>query len=87
MLGPNGVAAYRQKQATYQSLRKEIDILQRENNCDAQRIKALGDKNNREAIEREAREQLGYARPGEMIFVEPASPPLPGSLPKKEPCD
>jgi cell division protein FtsB len=73
MLGANGMVIYRQKRAEYQDLQKEIDGLQKENDKYTGQIKAL--KTDPNTIEKEAREQLHYARPGEVVYVAP--PPLP----------
>lgn len=70
MFGANGMVVYRQKKADYQSLQKEIDSLQRENDRYTQQIKSL--QSDPKMIEKEAREQLHYARPGEVIYVAPA---------------
>jgi cell division protein FtsB len=70
MFGANGMVVYRQKKDEYQSLQKEIDALQKENDTYAAAIKSL--KTDPKTIEKEAREQLHYARPGEVIFVAPA---------------
>ena len=71
--GANGMVVYRQKKAEYQNLQKEIDGLQKENDTHTSQVKAL--KTDPKAIEQEAREQLHYARPGEVIYVTPASVP------------
>jgi len=70
MLGANGMVVYRQKRAEYVSLHKKIDQVQQENDRYAQQIEGL--KSDRTAIEKEAREQLGYAKPGEYVYVPPA---------------
>ena len=62
--------------AEYQRLQKEIDALQNENDRYTGQIKDL--KTDPRAIEKEAREQLHYTRPGEVIYVSPA-PPQPQS--------
>jgi cell division protein FtsB len=74
--GANGMVVYRAKRAEYQRLQKEIDALQNENNRYTGQIKDL--KTDPRAIEKEAREQLHYTRPGEVIYVSPA-PPQPQS--------
>ena len=74
MCGANGMVVYRQKRADYQTLRHEIDELQKENNHYTGQIKAL--QTDPKTIEREAREQLHYARPGEVVYVAPAPPPV-----------
>jgi len=74
MFGANGMVVYRQKKAEYQNLEKEIGGLQTENAGCAERINSL--QNDPKTIEKEAREQLHYARPGEVVYVSPPSPPL-----------
>ena len=70
--GANGMVVYRAKRAEYQRLQKEIDALQNENDRYTGQIKDL--KTDPRAIEKEAREQLHYTRPGEVIYVSPAPP-------------
>ena len=69
MFGANGTVIYRQKRTEYQNLQKEVDALQKESDHSMQEIKAL--KNDPKTIEKEAREQLHYAKPGEVIYVSP----------------
>jgi cell division protein FtsB len=69
MFGANGMVIYRQKKSEYQQLQKEVDNLQKENDQAADQIKAL--KDDPKTIEKEAREQLHYAKPGEVIYVAP----------------
>ena len=80
MFGDNGMVVYRQKKAEFQSLQLQIDDLQRENDRYTQQVKSLQtpDPNT---IEKEAREQLHYARPGELVYVAPppARPQPPGT--------
>jgi len=77
MFGSNGMIIYKQKRAELQILRKRIDQVQQENDKYTQQIKGL--RTDQTAIEKEAREQMGYARPGEYVYVAPApakpSPP------------
>jgi cell division protein FtsB len=73
MFGANGMVVYRQKKDEYQSLKKEIGGLQQENQSFTQEIKSL--ETDPQAIEKEAREQLHYARPGEVIYVSPVPSP------------
>jgi cell division protein FtsB len=75
MFGANGMVAYRQKRAEMKSLKTDVERLQKENEESVARIKAL--KSDPKAIEKEAREQFGYARPGEVVYVSPAPPPKP----------
>lgn len=73
IFGANGMVVYRQKRVEMKALQEEVDRLEKENALNAERIKQL--KSNPEAIEKEAREQLHYSRPGEVIFVAPQPPP------------
>ncbi len=75
LLGANGTVAYGNKRSEYKALEKDVDQLQEQNDQLKRRIEAL--KGDPAAIEREAREQLHYAKPGEMVYVAPASPPPP----------
>ena len=77
MLGANGMVVYRQKRAEYQELHKRIVQVQQENDRYTQQIQGL--KSNQTAIEKEAREQLGYAKPGEYVYVPPAAKPVPSA--------
>ncbi len=70
MFGANGMIAYRQKVKEYKRLQVEVQQAQAENERLRQRVNAL--KTDPQAIEKEAREQLKYARPGELIYVLPA---------------
>jgi len=70
MFGTNGVVVYKQKRAEYESLRKRVLDMKQENERYKQEIEAL--KSDKTAIEKEAREQLGYAKPGEYVYVAPA---------------
>jgi cell division protein FtsB len=75
--GPNGWIAFQQKKLEHQNLQQQVEQLRQENETLDRRVKAL--KSDRSAIEKEAREQLHYVRPGEIIYVmpeaKPASPP------------
>jgi cell division protein FtsB len=70
MFGANGMVVYKQKRAEYQALRKQIVQVQQENDRYNQQIQGL--KSDQKSIEKEAREQLGYAKPGEYVYVPPA---------------
>jgi cell division protein FtsB len=72
MFGANGMVVYRQKSNEYQNLHRELDALQKENDRYNEQITAL--KSDPKTIEKEAREQLHYARPGEVVYVAPAPP-------------
>ncbi len=70
MFGANGMMVYRVKRAEVRSLQKEIDALQTENNSYSKEIDNL--KSDPKTIEKEARERLHYARPGEVVYISPA---------------
>ena len=80
ILGPHGFLAMRRTQKEMDQLRFEVDKLNKENNELADDAKSL--KSDPQAIERIARENMGLARPGEMIFKLPPPPPAQES-PKK----
>jgi cell division protein FtsB len=69
IFGDNGFLAYQKKKAQYRALDQDIQKLQKENDQLAERIKNL--KSDPATIEKEAREQLRYARPGEVIYTYP----------------
>ncbi|MBV9086402.1 MAG: septum formation initiator family protein [Acidobacteriaceae bacterium] len=69
VFGTNGMLTYQRKRAESKQLQKDIERLQEENLRITQRIREL--KSDPKAIEREAREQLRYARPGEVIYSVP----------------
>jgi len=79
MFGANGMVVYRQKRAGYEALRRQNLEMQLENDRYTQQIQGL--KSDQKAIEKEAREQLGYAKPGEYVYVPPtpAKPALPAN--------
>jgi cell division protein FtsB len=72
MFGANGMVVYKQKRAEYEALQKQMEQVQQENDRYTQQIQGL--KSDQKAIEKEAREQLGYAKPGEYVYVPPAPP-------------
>lgn len=77
VFGANGFLAYQKKKAEYRKLQGDIDKIQKENDVLSERIKNL--KSDPATIEKEAREQLRYARPGEVIYTypNPAQRPAP----------
>ena len=70
--GANGMVIYRQKRAEMKALESEVERLQKENDRYVDQIKGL--KSDPAAIEKEAREGLRYARPGEFVLVAPDPP-------------
>jgi cell division protein FtsB len=79
MFGANGMVVYKQKRSEYEALQKQIARVRTENEKVAQQIQGL--QSDKKAIEKEAREQLGYAKPGEYVYVAPvlAKPEVPVS--------
>ena len=76
MFGANGMVVYRTKRAEYQDLQKQIGQLQKANDQYSSQISQL--KSDPKRIEKEAREQFHYARPGEVVYVSPEpAPPTP----------
>jgi cell division protein FtsB len=69
MFGANGMVVYRQKRAECEALQKQIERVQQDNDRYTQQIQGL--KSDERAVEKEAREQLGYAKPGEYVYVAP----------------
>jgi cell division protein FtsB len=85
--GTNGISVFFKKRAENQALQQELDQLRKENEELNGRVKAL--KSDPKTIEKEAREQLKYAKPGEVVFVrpdqKPATPPA-NATAQKEPA-
>ncbi len=73
VFGANGLMVYQQKRSEYNQLQQQIQSLQQQNGTMEQQIKAF--KTDPKAIEKEARERLHYARPGEVVYTVPAAPP------------
>jgi cell division protein FtsB len=75
--GKHGLSVWQQKRTEDKQLRQEIDGLQQENARLRDRVQKL--KSDPHAIEREARERLHYAKPGEVIYSLPPDPPAQNS--------
>jgi cell division protein FtsB len=71
IFGQNGLTAYQQKRRDAQSLDRQLQSLQRENSLLKGHVDRL--QNDPNAIEHQAREELHYTRPGEVIYTLPAS--------------
>jgi cell division protein FtsB len=69
VFGANGMLVYGKKRTELRTVNVEVEKLQKENEVLSEHIKAL--KSDPKAIEKEAREQLRYARPGEVIYLLP----------------
>lgn len=67
IVGRNGVSAYEQKRIEDRELYHQIESLQQENDRLKDQVEHL--KSDPDAIEREAREKLHYARQGEVIYT------------------
>jgi cell division protein FtsB len=72
VFGTHGFLAMWRTQQQLKALRADLDRLNRENQKLSDQVSAL--RTDPKAIERIAREQMGLARPGEMIFKLPSSP-------------
>ena len=71
VFGQNGLIAYEHKRADTKTLDDELNNLQRENDALKEHVDRLqGDPS---AIEHQAREELHYTRPGEVIYTLPAA--------------
>jgi cell division protein FtsB len=72
IFGHDGLVAYQQKQRQANQLHQQILSLQKQNERLALHDERL--KNDRDTIEYEAREQMHYTRPGEVIYTLPQAP-------------
>lgn len=70
--GKHGLSAWQKQRVEHKQLQQEIKDLQDENTRMRNHIDRL--KSDPHAIEHEAREQLHYARPGEVIVALPPDP-------------
>jgi len=70
VFGSHGWMAMRQTQKQIDGLRLEIGRLNKENTALTTQVHSL--RSDPKAVERIAREEMGLARPGEMIFKLPA---------------
>jgi cell division protein FtsB len=75
VFGANGLMIYSKKRSEYKALQVEVDRLQHDNQELSKEIYNL--KTDPKTIEKEAREQLRYARPGEVVFTMPNRPAAP----------
>jgi cell division protein FtsB len=69
VFGQNGLTAYQQKRQESRTLTEQLQSLQRENDRLKGHVDRLQDDPN--AIEHQAREELHYTRPGEVIYTMP----------------
>ena len=69
MFGDNGMIVYKKKRAEYQSCASRSCRCSRTTTA-TRKIQSL--KSDQTAIEKEAREQLGYVKSGEYVYVAPS---------------
>jgi cell division protein FtsB len=69
IFGQNGLTAYQQKRLDSHSLELQLHSLQHENELLKGHVDRL--QNDPNAIEHQAREELHYTRPGEVIYTLP----------------
>ena len=72
IFGANGLTVYEQKRQETHALNAQLQELQRENDLLKGHVGRL--ENDPNAIEHQAREELHYTRPGEVIYALPSSP-------------
>jgi cell division protein FtsB len=72
VFGANGLTVYQQKRQETQALTEQLQQLQREGELLKGHVDRL--QNDPNAIEHQAREELHYTRPGEVIYSLPAEP-------------
>ncbi len=70
--GKHGLSVWHQNHTQDRELQKQINGIQQENAQLRKQIERL--KTDPDAIEREAREKLHYAKPGEVIYSLPETP-------------
>jgi cell division protein FtsB len=73
--GKHGLSAWQQQRVKDKQLRQDIQELQQENGRLREHVDRL--KSDPNAIEHEAREQLHYAKQGEVIYTLPPQPAQP----------
>jgi len=71
IFGQNGLTVYQQKRQDAQTLDRQLHSLQRENDLLKGHVDRL--QNDPNAIEHQARQELHYTRPGEVIYTLPTS--------------
>ena len=71
VFGQNGLTAYEQKRQDSRELERQAKSLTRENQLLENHVTRL--KTDPDAIEHQAREELHYTRPGEVIYSMPAN--------------
>ena len=69
VFGPHGFIAMRRTQMEIEQIREQIGKMNEQNKSLTEQVNSL--KSDPKSIERIAREEMGLARPGEMIFKLP----------------
>jgi cell division protein FtsB len=77
IFGQNGLTVYQQKRQETQTLTLRLQSLQHENDLMKGHVDRL--QNDPNAIEHQAREELHYTRPGEVIYTLPPDPASKGT--------
>ncbi len=72
VFGANGLTVYMQKRQETVALQRQMQALERENDALQGHVERL--QNDPNAIEHQAREELRYTRPGEVIYQLPSPP-------------
>ena len=72
VFGQNGLTAFEKKKQDARALTQQLEMLQQENDLLKGHVERL--QNDPAAIEHQAREELHYTRPGEVIVTLPAEP-------------
>ena len=71
VFGANGLTIYMQKRAETRALKQQMGELERENEALKSHVDRL--QGDPDAIEHEAREDLRYAKPGDVIYTMPSN--------------
>lgn len=74
VFGQNGLTAYEKKMQDAKALAQQLEMLQQENDLLKGHVERL--QNDPGAIEHQAREELHYTRPGEVIVTLPPEPTM-----------
>jgi cell division protein FtsB len=72
VFGANGLTVYQQKRQETQALSEQLQHLQHESDLLKGHVDRL--QTDPDAIEHQAREELHYTRPGEVIYTLPSAP-------------
>ena len=80
VFGANGMKIWESKRAEVQALQLELERKKAEHEELDRHVQAL-QRGDPSVIEKEAREQLGYVKPGEVVLFEQRSKTLPSPAP------